>query len=526
MTKNLYRSLFKTISFALLAASVAILSGCSGGSDSGSSSAVQPIYTAIFDAGSSGTRLSFYKVIPGNGGYPSIEKIATYDDDIDGVVNDDGINDFLNGAGSIKLGGEGLPSGCPGTSGLGQLDVEPCVLQPLLAQLNAAIANQNTLNPKLNLQKSQVTVELFATAGMRTEDIRNGGKHTSSEIDQYYKQMKSYVSSQGYKAGEFKTINGNSEEGVWTWANLNDYYFNSFGGNPTVSKTSQPPVGDFEVGGSSMQIAFPTNASPNPDANVYSVSINGRTYNVYSKTFLGLGADDTRKYVKAYNYSSNIGGANCYPSTVNTVEGLKLINESSGILLYPSNQLSSTQPTYPFPTNLGVTPSPGWTSLSATALTLRGTASFNSTCSDQYNVIINQVTALDRNKYGTESLGSQATMANFKAAIQSSIAPFYGIDNFFFSANDLKYAPTSGFDPAIFYASLMNHCTNGNTPVIGKKTSQTCPNGTYMYNYLFGPSGLFNGSTASFAGVLNPRDSNDETVLTWTRGYLLIKYAN
>lgn len=293
------------------------------------------IYTAIFDAGSSGTRLSFFKVVPGHGGYPIIDKIGTYDDSLPGVPDDDGINDFLNDNGSIKLApGESLPPGCPRTDNLGQLDVEPCVIQPLLVKLDDAISVLNQADPGLNLSASQVKVELFATAGMRTEDQRNGGGKTTEQILVYYDQMKAYVAQWGYGVGAFKTINGNSEEGVWTWTNLNDYYYNSFGGNPTVSQSVQYPVGNFEVGGSSMQIAFPTNTTPSDIANVYQVTINGYTYNVYSKTFLGLGGDDARKYVKAYNYDNNNGGVGCYAATA-TADNTK---EKSGIQLYPSDQ--------------------------------------------------------------------------------------------------------------------------------------------------------------------------------------------
>ena len=88
---------------------------------------------------------------------------------------------------------------------------------------------------------------------MHTEDTRNGGSYSSESIAAYYQIMKTYVAGMGFATGEFKTINGNSEEGVWTWTNLNDYYYNAFNGNPTVSSTAQTPVGDFEVGGSSMQ---------------------------------------------------------------------------------------------------------------------------------------------------------------------------------------------------------------------------------------------------------------------------------
>lgn len=484
-----------------------------------------PIYTAIFDAGSSGTRLSFYKVVPGNGGYPIIEKIGTYDDFLTGVPDDDGINDFLNGNGSIKLSGEPLPPGCPGTTGLGQLDVEPCVIQPLLIKLDRAVAAQNASNPALNLKRSQVRVELFATAGMRTEDQRNGGSKTTGQILEYYNQMKTYVAQWGYSVGEFKTINGNSEEGVWTWVNLNDYYYNSFGGNTTVSQSVQYPVGDFEVGGSSMQIAFPTNTTPSDAGNVYKVTINGYTFNVFSKTFLGLGGDDTRKYVKAYDYSSNNGGVDCYAATATQSN----TQEKSGIQLYPSNQIISG--IYPFPANVAYLNTP-WTTVPniptvgyTGSLLLVGPPAYDeSNCSGIYDTIVNQVTSLERNSYGTLNDGALVTMASFKADLQTSNSPFVGIDNFFYTSDELGYSPSINFDPSVFQQNLQSYCTN---PVANDFVAQSvCPNGNFMNTYLFGPSGLFMGSSAVFAGVLNPANAADETVLTWTRGYLLLKYAN
>lgn len=476
-----------------------------------------PIYTAIFDAGSSGTRLSFYNVLAGHGAYPIVTKIGTYDDLTPGIPDDNGINDFLSGNGSIDLNGGALPPNCPGTSNLGQLDVEPCVLQPLLDELDSAIAIQNTSNPGLNLTKAHVKVELFATAGMRTEDQRNGGAFTTEQIVEYYDQMKAYVTQWGYNTGDFKTINGNSEEGVWTWVNLNDYYYNSFGGNPTVSPSIQAPVGDFEVGGSSMQIAFPTTTAPSDDANVYSVAINNHAFNVYSKTFLGLGGDDARKYVKAFNYNLNDGGVACYAATAtqNNTE------EKSGIQLYPSNQVTSN---YPFPTNIAYLDTP-WTNLPNTSLLLTTSPSYDgSVCSSMYNTINTQVTALARNNYGTFNQGATVNLASFKADLQTSNAPFIGTDNFFYTARELSYDVSTGFDPTIFQQNLYNYCTGSVADNVNAQNA--CPNGNFMNTYLFGPSGLFTNSTATFAGVLNPANAANETVLTWTRGYLLLKYAN
>jgi hypothetical protein len=51
-------------------------------------------------------------------------------------------------------------------------------------------------------------------------------------------------------------------------------------------------------------VAFPVaNTSVASDANnIYQVNINGCPIKVYSKTFLGLGGDDARKFMRAYNY--------------------------------------------------------------------------------------------------------------------------------------------------------------------------------------------------------------------------------
>ena len=256
-----------------------------------------PFYTAIFDAGSSGTRLSFYQVTPSTfGGKASITSV--FSDEYD----DSGINDFMSGKGTINISalpsGQ-LPVGCNGTVNLGQDQVGPCVLQPLLDYLTTQLPSG--INP------GNVKIELFATAGMRTEEIKNGGAFTPFQINNFYNViMKPYVETTTLtngaiysQVGEFKTINGNSEEGVWSWINLNDVYYNTFATQHTCGNA---PIGDFEVGGSSMQIAFPTNANASDAANIYNVNINGCNINVYSKTFLGLGGDDSRKYMRAFGY--------------------------------------------------------------------------------------------------------------------------------------------------------------------------------------------------------------------------------
>lgn len=255
-----------------------------------------PIHTAIFDAGSSGTRISFYEVTPGSKANIVLKGTADYDDS--------GINDFMSGKGTIGITDRAfdgrVPKGCSGTSNLGQDQVGPCVLQPLLDYVTTQLGS---------IAASRVKIELFATAGMRTEEIKNGGAFTSAQITNFYDNiMKPYVSTTPLNGGvtysnvgEFKTINGNSEEGVWSWINLNDVFYNTF---TTPGICGNAPIGNFEVGGSSMQVAFPVaNTSTVSDANnIYQVNINGCAIKVYSKTFLGLGGDDARKFMRAYDY--------------------------------------------------------------------------------------------------------------------------------------------------------------------------------------------------------------------------------
>ena len=489
----------------------ASLISCGGGAQNSD----PVVYTALFDAGSSGTRLTFYRVIPNPGGYPSIDHLGTFDEDIDGVVNDDGINDFLNGSGGIKLSGEGLPTGCPRLTSLGSPEIGPCLLQPLLAQLDLAVAAENVRVPGLNLQRNQVKVELFATAGMRTEEAGNGGKHTKAAISSFYGIIKAYVTGWGYDVGEFKTVNGNSEEGIWSWVNLNDYYYNVFGGNPTKTRVPQSPVGDVEVGGSSMQIAFPTDEPTDSSANIYKVTLNGKSFQVFSKTYLGLGADDTRKYVKAIGYSQQDGGAPCYATTATSQN----TREASSVGLYPSSDVVAGP--YPFPDN-ALLGSP-WFVLDPSKLLLKQPAVFDfGQCAKRFDTIISQVAALPRNRWGTDPGSSAATMESLKLRVKNSKAPFVGIAGFYFPASDLGQATPTGFDSTQFKSRLEAYCSG---PVADRGFAQNvCPNATFMYEFLYGPLGLFYASPAVFAGVRSTKD-NGETALTWTRGYLLLRYS-
>lgn len=256
-----------------------------------------PFYTGIFDAGSSGTRLSLFKVNPSMpGGKADVQLVFSQN------FNDEGINDFLNGQGEIDsnvLPNKILPKNCHKSNSLGPKDVGPCVIQPLLDSLTNNLPNGITSN--------DIKIELFATAGMRTEERANGGSHTTDQIKNFYEiSLKQYIRKTTFingstylNLGEFKTLNGNSEEGLWTWINLNDIYFEVFNNKGQCGRS---PMGSFEVGGSSMQIVFPINQEVSEESNIYKININGCSINVFSKTFLGLGSDDARKFMRSFNY--------------------------------------------------------------------------------------------------------------------------------------------------------------------------------------------------------------------------------
>lgn len=535
--RNLF---FRIASFASIFILTMMIAGCA--LQAGRSSALSPIYTMIIDAGSGGTRLSFYKVIPGNGGYPQITLLDN------SAFKDNGINDFLMtpSTGSIKVGEwakprSGLPSnyqaqGCdiqgdplaggvvPNGSG-GTSSVGPCVLQPLLDSMSQMMAKETVV-------PSQVKVELFATAGMRTMSYSNGGTKSDSQIAEFYKIMKDYVANvKGFSVGEFRTSDGNSEEGIWTWINLNDQYYNAFGGNYKFSKKLQPPVGDIEVGGSSMQIAFPVKPNFATGENVYPVTINGKTFAVFSKTFLGLGGDDMRKFMRASGYSSMDGGVSCFASTANTrntVEpsGISLFYEQKIFpsVLEPVGNPSSNNATSTWTTNLGPTDFPmNWK--------LQKGAWDMGRCEKIYARIIDAVISLPRNASNSSVDILTYSYSKLKSAMETSAAPFVGLDGFYYTANDLGMSKPGEFDASKFKAAIDAKCKAGVAPFKGRSdsvvTQGLCSGGVYMNNFLFRVGGLFDqdgGST--FIGVKSPNDESGNSILGWPRGYLLKKYAN
>lgn len=71
------------------------------------------------------------------------------------------------------------------------------------------------------------------------------------------------------------------------------------------------PVGIVEVGGSSLQLTFPTDENPDMVPHVHRVDLNGRRFAVSCQSFLGLGQDDARKEMR--RRLGPEGSAVCFP---------------------------------------------------------------------------------------------------------------------------------------------------------------------------------------------------------------------
>lgn len=250
----------KNLSTVATYLSLVFLLSCCGFNDV----APDPRYVSVIDAGSSGTRVYLYKVISQR--YPQVIYLAdkSFDNLAGTELPEDGIDNFTCAA--------------QGSSGNKPADVGPQLISPLLDFLKLELT-------KYDISASAVEVNVLATAGMRTAALNCG----VPAVQTLYGHIRQVITASGFVANEIRTIDGNSEEGVWTWINLNDHF------NQTFTAEVNKPVGVIEIGGSSLQVSYPTLLPANAEINnVYEVSVNGKKMNIFSRTYLGLGVDDAR----------------------------------------------------------------------------------------------------------------------------------------------------------------------------------------------------------------------------------------
>lgn len=232
-------------------------------------------HTVVIDAGSSGTRLFLYRVEPGP--LARVEKLLEKEfSTMASGAKEDGINNFVR-----------LDDATAGAR------VVPEIIDPLMEHARRFLA-------EIDVAPSQVEVNLLATAGMRYA----ASLHGQAAADRLYGTIRAGIHHHGFAIGEVRTTCGSEEEGIWTWINLNDVLYRVFDGD-------HEPVGIVEVGGSSLQITFPTDEDPDEVPHVHRVELNSRRFAVSCRSFLGLGQDDARKEMR--RRLGPEGSAVCFP---------------------------------------------------------------------------------------------------------------------------------------------------------------------------------------------------------------------
>lgn len=159
-------------------------------------------------------------------------------------------------------------------------------IKPGLASLPGS-ENQGQVNKYLSElfagleQEQEIPVYYYSTAGMRLLSV-DQQKIIYNSIAKWFKAQKHF------KLNELRTISGH-EEGVFAWLGVN-YLAGTF------SENSSTAIGVMDFGGASVQIA----AAIDENIDVYleqvtELMVSGKSYRVFSQSFLGLGINELTK---------------------------------------------------------------------------------------------------------------------------------------------------------------------------------------------------------------------------------------
>ena len=172
---------------------------------------------------------------------------------------------------------------------------------PAIANLSTDAASvqqysKNLSDPVLNITDnghvilpSEINFYVLATAGMRLAN--------PNIAKTLYPLLTQDLLTDGFAKVTVQTIPGKME-GAYDWLALN-YLKN------TLSGPSQQTVGILDMGGASTEIVFATQKHIPQPSDVLIIKINNMTYQLYSHSYLGLGEDVAR--------SQYMNDANCFP---------------------------------------------------------------------------------------------------------------------------------------------------------------------------------------------------------------------
>jgi hypothetical protein len=249
---------------------------------------------AIYDAGSSGTRLYFYQRKNGQWIEHKGAKVSALADpiranrgksmeDIDRVIDE-----VVAALDSIRTEGEADKYGKPAWQAF-----------------------------DWKKQCQLASVQVLATAGMRIAEHENRqGSHLLWKIikQKLQKKVGTSVEVKGYTLSGF-------EEGLFAWLAVKD-----------KRKDKSIDFGIAEMGGASTQITFPCSRCNNENNAVRSVIVNAQPQKIYSYSYLGLGQDEAPKIMgipSACSYGIaqqyvNWNATHCYEQiNISTFKGVR-----------------------------------------------------------------------------------------------------------------------------------------------------------------------------------------------------------
>ena len=219
------------------------------------SSAAEPAYVAVIDAGSSGTRLALYESAP------DTQATRVYR----APRNSPGLSSFAAN---------------PSAAG-------PEAVTPLLDQLRAHLEGEG-------IAIADVPVALLATAGMRrlklNDPVATRGIFAST---------RTAIEASGFPLRANKIL-PDFQEALLAWLDAN--------ARAGTLNTPSKDIGIVEVGGASAQVAFRSPRASGPG--VHSVRVSGQDISVVAISYLGLGANEARGFMQV----ATSGGEQCFPN--------------------------------------------------------------------------------------------------------------------------------------------------------------------------------------------------------------------
>lgn len=225
----------------------------------------RPLYSAIIDAGSSGSRIYLYQ--------SSRTGQSTQIQDLWGFEPQDvpGLSEFKAKAKEAFRGG----------------------ILPLLSPLQTWLEGKG-------LKESEVTVHVLATGGLRLLDA------TQSEA--ILKEVGRGLQSTRFSVGRIGIL-PSELEGVLAWADLNALLGRLGSGKETL--------GIVEIGGASSQIAYQVKGQKRGSSKSW--QFQGHTFEIFSRSFLGLGQNAARKAM-IHSAGGGLQGNPCYPEGVSVAD--------------------------------------------------------------------------------------------------------------------------------------------------------------------------------------------------------------